>query len=201
MENKPNPQTEKSSDIFDNERHIVMEEDHDGIRELDNPMPTWWTWFFVICVIFGYAYIFHYHTFGTGKLSIAEYEADMAQANAEVAAVREKLYASITPETVTAVTDPAKIASGKELFDKKCASCHGKLGEGGVGPNLTDNQWLHGCGIKNVFVTITEGVPAKGMISWKDQLNPIQIQEIASYILTLQPATGKAPEGEVCQAQ
>jgi cytochrome c oxidase cbb3-type subunit 3 len=183
------------------EHEILIDEEHDGIQELDNRLPPWWTWFFVICVVFGYAYIFHYHTFGTGELSAAEFESEMKIADAQVAAVREKLYAGINETTVKALSDEKALANGKKVYLEKCSSCHGQAGEGGVGPNLTDQNWLHGCAIGDVFKTISDGVPVKGMISWKAQLNPMQIQEVASFVLTFKgtnPANGKAPEGEVC---
>lgn len=191
---------ERQMDIFKGEEHLVLHDEHDGILELDNKMPTWWTWMFVVCVIFGYVYIAHYHIFGTGKLSIAEYEEDDIVAAKAVAEVRKKLYASITPETVQLINDPKRLENGKLLFEQKCATCHGKKGEGGVGANLTDDTWLYGCKIGDVFKLVTEGSPdkKKGMIAWKDQLNPIQIQDIASYILTMPAAEGKAKEGTVC---
>ena len=183
------------------EHEILFEEEYDGIQELDNRLPPWWTWFFAICVIFGYVYIFHYHTFGTGDLSLVEYEKEVQQASIEVAAVREKLYAAITPETVKPLTDAAALGLGQQLYVEKCASCHGPSGGGGVGPNLTDDHWLHGCSTKDIFTTISDGVPAKGMISWKTQLNPLQIQQITSYVLTLKgtsPNNPKPAEGTTC---
>lgn len=194
------PLQPKKMDIFDHEKHLVIDDDHDGIIELDNKMPTWWTYMFILCVIFGYAYIAHYHYFGTGDLSVAEYEKDEAAAQVEIAAVRAKLYATITPETVQPVQEPARLENGKALFELKCSPCHGKQGQGGVGANLTDNTWLYGCKMGDVFKLITEGSPdkKKGMVPWKSQLNPIQIQDIASYILTLPPTAGKAAEGIVC---
>lgn len=191
---------ERKMDIFDEEKHLVLDEEHDGIVELDNKMPTWWTWMFVVCVIFGYVYMAHYHYFGTGQLSVAEYETEDAIGRKQAAEVRAKLYASITPESVTAITDPTRLANGEKLFKEKCVACHGAQGQGAVGPNLTDNTWLYGCKIGDVFKLITEGSPdkKKGMQAWGAQLNPVQIQDIASYILTLPPAAGKAAEGAVC---
>jgi cytochrome c oxidase cbb3-type subunit 3 len=194
------PLQPKKMDIFDHEKHLVIDDDHDGIIELDNKMPTWWTYMFILCVIFGYGYMAHYHYFGTGDLSTAEYEKDEAAAQIQIAAVRSKLYATITPETVQPVQEPQRLENGKALFESKCAACHGKQGQGGVGANLTDNTWLYGCKMGDVFKLITEGSPdkKKGMVPWKSQLNPIQIQDITSYILTLAPAAGKAAEGTVC---
>lgn len=183
------------------EKEIMLHDEYDGIHELDNALPPWWLWLFVGTLIFGYGYIFYYHTLGYGDLSVAEYEKEMALAEEEV-----KAYLASQPQidetNVVAFTDDGHKQNGKAIFDKNCASCHAADGGGGVGPNLTDNQWIHGCGIQNVFKTIKNGVPTKGMIAWKDQLSAIQMQEVASYILTLQGTTAaspKAAEGEVCQ--
>lgn len=183
------------------EEKILIEGAHDGIQELDNVLPPWWTYFFVGCVIFGVGYILYYHTFGMGALQTEEYEKEVAIAEAKREALLATKYAKINENTVEPLTDAAALASGEKLFQKKCASCHGKAGEGGVGPNLTDDAWLHGCDVKDIFKTITYGVPRKGMISWKDQLNPLQIHELSSYILTLKgsnPANAKEAQGEVC---
>ncbi|MCX7729434.1 MAG: cytochrome c, partial [Bacteroidia bacterium] len=100
----------------------------------------------------------------------------------------------------TKLTDPAEINQGKEIFITNCITCHGKEAQGGAGPNLTDEYWLHGGGIKNIFKVIKYGVPAKGMIAWETQLSPKQIQQVASYILTLKgtnPPGAKEPQGEL----
>lgn len=107
---------------------------------------------------------------------------------------------NVTAESVVAFKDEAMITEGHETFTKLCSACHLNDGGGQVGPNLTDEYWLHGGGIKNIFRTISEGVPSKGMISWKSQLSPKQIQQVASFVLTLKgtkPATAKEPQGEI----
>jgi cytochrome c oxidase cbb3-type subunit 3 len=183
------------------EDKILLEGSHDGIQELDNPLPPWWTYFFAGCVLFGIGYILYYHTFGIGSLQTVEYEKEVAIAQAKKEELLATKYAKINENTVVALADATELSTGKELYLGKCASCHLKDGGGNVGPNLTDENWLHGCDMKSVFKTITYGVPAKGMISWQTQLNPLQIQQIASYILTLKgttPAKAKAPQGEIC---
>ncbi|MEW6050395.1 MAG: cbb3-type cytochrome c oxidase N-terminal domain-containing protein [Candidatus Zixiibacteriota bacterium] len=102
--------------------------------------------------------------------------------------------------TYVALTDPENLEHGKEIFLLRCASCHGRLGEGNIGPNLTDDYWLHGAGMSNVVKTIKYGVPAKGMLSWRGELKPDEIMQAASYILTLHgtaPPNAKAPQGEL----
>jgi len=106
----------------------------------------------------------------------------------------------LNEENVTITNDAAALANGKNTFIKNCAACHGQNGEGLVGPNFTDDYWIHGNKINDLFKTIKYGVPAKGMISWQTQLDPNQMQEVASYILTLRgsnPANPKAPEGTI----
>jgi cytochrome c oxidase cbb3-type subunit 3 len=106
----------------------------------------------------------------------------------------------VNSETVIALTDADAISAGQGIYIQNCVACHGQKGEGSVGPNLTDEYWIHGGGIKNVFKTVQNGVPAKGMISWKSQLSPKQIQQVSSFILTFQgtkPDNGKAPQGDI----
>src|SRR6478735_8271351 len=105
----------------------------------------------------------------------------------------------VDENSVKLLTAKDKLQSGEAIYQKNCVACHGKLGEGGVGPNLTDAYWLHGGDIQSVFKTIKYGVPSKGMIPWQTQLSPAQIQEVASYINTFKgtnPPNGKAPQGE-----
>jgi len=102
--------------------------------------------------------------------------------------------------TYIALTDQISITAGKVIYDSKCASCHGKFGEGNIGPNLTDDYWLHGAGISNIVKTIKYGVPAKGMLAWQGDLNKEHILQIASYVMTLHgthPPNAKAPQGDL----
>lgn len=181
------------------EKDILLDHDYDGIHELDNNLPPWWKYGFYITIIWSFFYLVYYHA-GTGKLQAQEYNDEVALAKREK---EERLRASadnVNEENVTTLSDATALASGKEVFVKLCANCHKEDGGGQVGPNLTDEYWLHGGGIKNVFKTITYGVPQKGMISWQAQLTPKQIQQVSSYILTMQgtkPAGAKEPQGEV----
>lgn len=181
------------------EADIMLDHNYDGIKELDNSLPPWWIWGFYITIIWSVVYLVHYHVFDTGALSAEEYKNEIAMADQALKERQAKMANFISSENVTMVNTPEGLGSGKDIFTKNCVACHGQGGEGTVGPNLTDEFWIHGGGIKNVFNTVTNGVPAKGMIAWKSQLSPKQIQEVSSYILTLQgtkPANGKAPEGE-----
>ena len=112
----------------------------------------------------------------------------------------EKTGTFINAENVKLLTSPADLSSGKSIFEANCVACHRKDAGGLVGPNLTDDYWIHGGGIKNIFHTISEGVPQKGMISWKTQLNPKQIQEVASYVISLHgtnPENPNPPQGTI----
>jgi cytochrome c oxidase cbb3-type subunit III len=181
------------------ERDILLDHDYDGIKELDNNLPPWWKWGFYITILFSVVYLFNYH-FSSGKNQLQEYATEISDAESAKAERLKNAAENITAESVVAFKEEALVAEGHETFTKLCAACH--LGDGGgqVGPNLTDKYWIHGGGIKNIFKTISEGVPAKGMISWKTQLTPKQIQQVASFVLTLEgtkPATPKEAQGEI----
>ncbi|GAB4291800.1 MAG: hypothetical protein Kow0098_11350 [Ignavibacteriaceae bacterium] len=185
------------------EEEILLEgHDYDGIRELDNRIPPWFSWLFYVTIIFSVYYMIDYHVLHTSPLQEEEYQIEVRNAELKRAEL-EKSGALITEETVEALTDQVSIENGRQIFQTNCVACHAADGGGLVGPNLTDDYWIHGGGIKNIFKVIKYGVPAKGMISWQTQLNPKQIQEVASYILTLrgtQPAAPKQPEGNLWQA-
>jgi cytochrome c oxidase cbb3-type subunit III len=183
---------------IEKEKDIMFEHGIDGIRELDNDLPPWWKYGFYLTIVFAVVYLLHYHVFKTGDLQLAEYNNELTlAANAQ----QERMLKNadmVTAESVIALKDADGLAQGKDIFMKNCVACHGPLGQGLVGPNLTDEFWIHGGGIKNVFNTIVVGVPAKGMISWKSQLSPKQIQQVGSFILTLQgtnPPGAKEPQG------
>lgn len=185
------------------ERDLLMHHEYDGIRELDNVLPPWWVWLFYGTIAWGVLYLVNMHVTQSWNDSHEEYIAEMEQAKADVAAFVARAGAAVDENTVTVTTDAGALAGAKETFVTYCAACHGADGAGAetsVGPNLTDAYWLHGGGIKEVFKTIKYGVPEKGMISWKSQLKPNEIQAIASYILSLQGTGGptqKAPQGDL----
>lgn len=181
------------------EQEIMFEHAYDGIHELDSKIPPWFAWLFILTIIFAAYYMIDYHIIGSGQVQQEEYAQEVKLASLE----REALIKSgafINEETVTLLTDASALEAGKTIFQTNCIACHAVDGGGIVGPNLTDNYWIHGGGIKNVFKTVKVGVPAKGMISWQTQLSPNQIQEVSSYIISLQgttPANPKQPEGDV----
>lgn len=167
----------------------------DGISELDNRLPRWWVWLFNITIIFSVIYVLYFHVFNLGDLQVAAYDREMAKARGvtEAAAV-----ASSGPGDNEHSTDPAVLARGRTLFTANCAVCHAPDGGGLIGPNLTDDHFIHGPTFADEITVIREGVIAKGMIAWKTQLRPADIHAVASYVHTLRgttPATAKAPEG------
>jgi len=188
----------KSTPI-EREQEIMMDHDYDGIRELDSKIPPWFSWLFILTIIFAIYYMLQYHVFGSGQVMQEEYNEEINKASVEKEALM-KSGALVNEETVKLLTDAADLQKGNEIFEANCIACHASDGGGIVGPNLTDKYWIHGGGIHNVFKTIKYGVVEKGMISWQTQLNANQMQDVASYVLSLQgtkPAAPKSPEGEL----
>jgi cytochrome c oxidase cbb3-type subunit 3 len=178
---------------------IISGHEYDNIKELDNKLPKWWLWLFYICILFSAAYFVNYYILKT-PLQDEEYANEMKAAGEKYKNAPGK--SALDTANLVALTDESALAAGKAVFDKNCVVCHLAQGQGVVGPNLTDDYWIHGCSIKKIYATIYVGVPEKGMISWKDQLTPEQISQVSSYILTLRgtnPPNPKAPQGDLCQ--
>ncbi len=177
------------------EHEIMLAHDYDGIRELDNRLPPWWVYLFYSTLVFAVVYIWFYHIHGSGNIQDEEYRTELVEAEA-----LQKLMANKVDEnSVKLLTESDKLKEGEVIYMKNCVACHGKKGEGSVGPNLTDDYWMHGGDIKDIFKTVKYGVPAKGMISWQAQLGPGQIQMVSSYVKSLRgtnPLGGKEPQGE-----
>lgn len=185
---------------LEKEQDIDLGHDYDGIRELDNALPPWWVWMFYLTILFSGVYLWWYHWSSNGIDQIKEYEMAMEEGQKVKDAYLAKMADAINENTVTAATASADLDAGKATFKTYCAACHLETGAGNVGPNLTDEYWIHGGGIKNVFKTVKYGVPQKGMISWEKQLNPLKMQQVASYIVSLKgkkPAVAKEPQGEI----
>lgn len=181
------------------EKDLLMEHEFDGIAELDNPTPSWFMWLFYASIFFAAAYLLNYHVFHWGKLQDEEYVIEMKEAAAAKEAYLATVANKIDENTVKVETDPAIISAGAKVFSTNCVACHGDKGQGIVGPNLTDDYWLHGGKVNSVFKTIKYGVPDKGMISWEKTLTPKQISEVANFILSLKgtnPPGAKEAQGE-----
>lgn len=184
---------------LEEEEFILFDHEYDGIRELDNNLPPWWKWGFYLSIFFAFAYLLHYHVLGTGELQVAEYERSVEEAQIELDAYLKSQALNVDETTVITLFDDGSLGAGKSLFMQYCKLCHGAGGEGGVGPNLTDDYWYYGNEIWDVFSTIKYGSDKGTMKSWKDELNPLQIQQVASYIQSLygtNPDNPKDPEGD-----
>jgi cytochrome c oxidase cbb3-type subunit 3 len=176
---------------------LLLDHEADGIRELDNKLPRWWVWLFYLTIIFAAVYMVYYHVLGAGDLMLAEYTKEMKVGDALKGAAMTKFEADIA--TLQPSKDPDILADGKKTFLTLCAPCHRPDGGGLVGPNLTDDYWIHGSNFSDNVTTIWNGVPAKGMITWKNMLKPKEIYEVASYIYTLRgthPPNPKPPENQ-----
>lgn len=181
------------------EKEIIFDHEYDGIRELDNKLPPWWLALFYVSIAFAVVY-WGIYEIGSGPTITEEYEQEMAIAKAEVDAYVAKQSDAVNENNVVQLTDEAEIALGKAVFDANCFPCHGSNLEGNtIGPNLTDEYWIHGGSVNDIFKTIKYGVIEKGMQSWKDNLRASDIQRVASYILSKQgsnPPNAKEPQGE-----
>jgi len=180
---------------IENEDSILLDHDYDGIRELDNDLPPWWKYGFYITIVWAGVYFFYYQVLEIGDLQTAEFEKEMIEGEKQIAAYKEANPNLVNAENVTLLEDDDALNKGKSIFNEKCSMCHGMSGEGSIGPNLTDEYWIYGHDIGGVFNTISEGAN-NGMPAWKADLSPVEMQETASYILSLKFAEGKAPEGE-----
>ena len=177
---------------------LLLDHNYDGIQELDNNLPRWWVWLFYITIIYAAIYLFYFHVTHTGNLSASEYDQEMKAGAAVKGAAMGKFEAGMP--TLTPSNDAAVLDSGRQTYAKFCAPCHRADGGGLVGPNLTDDYWIHGSNYTDTVKIIWDGVPAKGMITWKTVLKPDEIQSVASYIYTLRGAKlatpGKLPENQ-----
>lgn len=184
------------------EAAVMMDHDYDGIRELDNNLPPWWKYGFYLTIAVAIIYLFNFHVLHTGKLSIEEYNQEMKDGDAAVAEYQKTAVNLVDEKTVKLLTDPASLAGGKAIFKQNCVACHGEFGEGkeGLGPNFTDDYWLHGGSVNDVFRSVKYGWTDKGMKSWQQDLKPSEIQLVVSYVKSLRgtnPPNPKEKQGEL----
>ncbi len=181
------------------EHEIMMDHEYDGIRELDNNLPPWWVYMFYVTIIFAFVYMIWYHVLPYSQNQHERYIAELLEAEEEKALWVAKRGEMVDETNVQFLADAADLTTGRAIYMEHCQACHAADGGGGVGPNLTDEYWIHGGGIKEIFAVVKYGVPAKGMIAWQAQLRPKEMAQVASYIQTLEgttPANPKDPQGE-----
>ena len=185
---------------IEDEGEIILDHNYDGIKELDNNLPPWWIYGFYASIVFAAVYLLRYHVF-SGPTQIDELETELADARIAIEAYKKTAKNLVDINTVTELTEAADLSAGKTIFETNCVACHMADGGGGIGPNLTDPNWILGGDIKSVFKTVSEGGRSgKGMIAWKQQLKPLEMAQVSSYVLTFEgttPANPKAPEGDV----
>ncbi len=180
----------------DQDKDIVRPYVVDGIEEYDNPLPSWWVGLFWGTIVFGLGYLLWFHVMKKPGLdaeltaqrqAFEEQKQALQAANGGADSLEQRL------------KDPKAVAEGKAIFATNCAACHGQLGEGSIGPNLTDDFWIHGGGPDAIVATVTNGVPAKGMIAWESTLGVQNIEKVVAYVLSLKgsnPPNAKAPQGD-----
>ena len=180
------------------EADILMDHNYDGIKELDNALPPWWKYGFYITIGVAFIYLLNFHVFGLGKNPTEEYNAEM-----ENAMIKKEIYEASNKDKIdennVPMADAAGLIAGQRLFETNCVACHLKDGGGSVGPNLTDNYWLHKGSLNDIYNTIKNGYPDKGMQSWSSQFTPKEISFLTGYVKSLvgtKPAVAKAQQGE-----
>jgi len=196
-----------ANDFVPLEKEATIELDHnyDGIKELDNHLPPWWKWLFYFTVGFAVVYLIMYHVTSSLPLSTGEYNNELAYADDQARKMKAANPGPAIDENSVEVTADVKaLADGKSTFLNTCATCHKRDGGGDIGPNLTDQYWKHGGGIKDIFKTVKNGVPGTNMVAWGGVMSPEAIRNVASYVLTLQgttPEKPKKPEGTLYQPE
>ena len=189
---------------MEEEKDLVIDHSYDGIKELDNPVPAWFNILFLATIVFAISYLLYYEVTGYGDTQDKEYVKEMVQAKIDNTAFLATSANAIDENSVKLDNAPTVLVEGKSIFATNCAVCHGDKGQGVIGPNLTDDFWLHGGGINNVFKTVKYGVPEKGMISWEKNLDPKKMSAVANFIISLHgtnPLGAKAPQGEKYEAK
>ncbi len=194
---------QKANDFVpvEKEADIMLDHNYDGIRELDNHLPPWWTALFYGTIGFAFFYLIFFHVIDTLPGSIQEYDTEVAFAAEQLKKNQAaNPVADINENNVEATIEPLAIAEGKQVFLNNCASCHRPDGGGDIGPNLTDEYWLHGGGIKDIFKVVRHGVNGTNMIAWEGFISPEKMKNVSSYILTIKgsnPVNPKKPQGDL----
>lgn len=187
----------QASPNIDPEQEKLLHHEYDGIREYDNPLPGWWKNIWLLTFLFSVGYFVHYHLTGNGASVEQDYALEMSEARE--ARAKALMGTKVTAEGLEKLSaDPALMGDATRLFTERCAPCHADRGQGLIGPNLTDEYWLHGSGsLMDIYTLVEQGVPDKGMPAWGTQLNPAEVQKLAALVGTWRAldVPGKAPQG------
>ncbi len=188
---------------IEEEKDLLIDHTYDGIQELDNPTPTWFNALFYSTIVFAIGYLLFYHVFGWGMNQEQEYIAEMQAAEKQRMEFLASSGTNIDENSVELDLSPEMVISGQKIYLQNCGVCHGNQGEGMIGPNLTDEYWLHGGDIKDIFRVVKYGVPDKGMVPWESSLTPVQITQVSNFIVSLSgtnPPNPKEPQGDKHEA-
>lgn len=190
--------SDEKVDIKDDEKGLVLDHDYDGIKELNHPLPSWWVWTFVLTVLFSIPYFYYYHIAG-GPTLVEEYEMELKEVEAAQARAAARIGGFKDESYKAFIAGGEALSMGKSIYSSRCAGCHGKQGQGSVGPNLADNFWLTGDGSPaEIYKLIDKGVPSKGMPAWGAMLSKDELMGITYLIQSWKgsnPSGAKAPQG------
>jgi cytochrome c oxidase cbb3-type subunit 3 len=178
---------------------VLLEHDADGIHELDNLLPRWWVWLFYLTIAFSAVYMVYYHVLRVGDLQAAAYQKEFERGQQIKSQAITRFEATV--DSLQPMTDPAALQRGQGVYTQMCAPCHRPDGGGQVGPNLCDDYWIHGSNYVDTLKVIINGVPEKGMLSWRELLNPREVQAVASHIYTLRGTSPPNPKPREDQQQ
>lgn len=185
--------TEQNKD----EAKLIEGHVYDGIQEYDNPMPKWWLYIFYITIAWSV-----YYVIGISLGWINDYDANLDKENQKIdalVAAAAEASPEVTPELLDAAIESQEfLVEGEAKYASTCSACHGRAGEGGIGPNLTDNAWIHGGSPMDVYHIIDVGVPAKGMAAWGKTLSHPEHVGLVVFMETIRNTNvegGKEPEG------
>lgn len=184
-----------STEILKGEEKLVLDHSYDGIRELDHLLPRWWVWLFFGTVVFA-AWYAGYYMFGSGPTP----QQELAQAMLEHDSLKPAPAQDGSAALLAVVGKPENIKHGHEVFALRCVACHGEAGQGGIGPNLTDDYWLHGKGTpQDIAQVVATGVLDKGMPPWGEVLTADEARDVVVFVASIHdthPTGAKVPQGE-----
>lgn len=182
------------------DKPVEISHDYDGIEELDNDLPRWWLGIFWVTILLALFYVPYYHWLRPDKLPVNAWEKAEAERLAALATTEEENAQQEGPNLVALFDAGEWQESGKKTYDTYCVPCHAADGGGGIGPNMTDDYYIHGGTLEDLIRVVTEGVPAKGMVPWKATLKPEDIQAVAFYMRSLRGTSAAnpiPPQGEL----